>query len=288
MACIVLTPTISGGVPFVLQIPDENDGVIEFIGKKLKLEIVAEYDDGYLIVATDDLDLQHVIDLADGFVSGAHGSGQMARILDIEDSPTSNTRICRILDEDLLAQWPFNADKEMILDVSIEVAAFAPPPKPRGITSKTSPEKIAAKQNQYASDLKKFEEKWEEARMTREFEIINLVTHYEGEVLDISEDGTVKYSDSFSSRIRMSGEGFVDLIKNFPSIFEATLPENVSQPFAGGVAGEPDEDENAGRNADNQIVDDVGAETSTEPGGTRLEGSRTGWRRRCSGRRWQI
>ncbi len=234
-------PTISGGVPFILQIPDENDGVIEFIGKTLKLEIVAEYDDGYLIVATEDVDLQHVIDLADGFVSGAHGSGQMARILDIEGGSTSQVRINRILDEDLFSQWPFASDREMILDVSIEVAAFDPPPKPRGITNRTSPEKIEAKQKQYADELKRFAEKWDDARISRESEIIDLVSHYGGEVLDISEDGTVDYSDSFSCRIRMNGEGFVDLIKNFPSIFEAILPEDVSQPFAGGAAVDPDE-----------------------------------------------
>ncbi len=150
-------------------------------------------------------------------------------------------RINRILDEDLLSQWPFAADREMILDVSIEVAAFDPPPKPRGITNRTSPEKIEAKQKQYADEMSKFAEKWDDARMSRESEIIDLVSHYRGEVLDISEDGTVDYSDSFSCRIRMNGEGFVDLIKNFPSIFEAILPEDVSQPFAGGAAVDPDE-----------------------------------------------
>lgn len=229
-------PTISGGVPFVLQIPDENDGVIEFIGKALKLEIVAEYDDGYLIVATEDLDLQHVIDLANAFVSGAHGSGQMARILDIEGNSSSHTRISRILDEELLKVWPFAAHHEMILDISIEVAAFDPPPKPRGITKKTSPEKIAAKQKLYDEEIGKFAEKWDDLRMSREAEVIALVIHYGGEILDISEDGTVEFSDSFSCRIRMRGEGFVDLIKNFPSIFEANLPDDVSQPISGGDA----------------------------------------------------
>lgn len=34
-------PEISGGVPFVLQTPDEDGTMIDFIGKKLGLEIVA-------------------------------------------------------------------------------------------------------------------------------------------------------------------------------------------------------------------------------------------------------
>jgi subtilisin family serine protease len=229
-------PMISGGVPFVLQIPDENDGVIEFIGKTLKLEIVAEYDDGYLIVATEDLDLQHVVDLANDFASSAYGSGQMARILDIDGNSSSHTRISRILDEELLKDWPFAADIEMILDISIEVAAFDPPPKPRGITKKTSPDIIAAKQKLYDEEIGKFAEKWDDLRMSREDEVIALVNHYGGEILDISEDGAVEYSDSFSCRIRMRGEGFVDLIKNFPSIFEANPPDDVSQPISGGDA----------------------------------------------------
>lgn len=229
-------PTISGGVPFILQIPDEDDGVIEFIGKTLKLEIVAEYDDGFLIVATEDLDLQHVLDLANGFATGAHGSGQMARILDIESNSCSHARISRILDEELLKAWPFAAHTEMILDISIEVAAFDPPSKPRGITKRTSPEKIAAKQKLYDSEISRFAEKWDDLRMSREAEIIAIVNYYGGEILDISEDGTVEYSDSFSCRIRMRGEGFVDLIMVFPSIFEANLPDDVSQPFTGGEA----------------------------------------------------
>jgi hypothetical protein len=100
-------PQITGGVPFMLQIPDEDGIVMDFVAKKLNLEIVAEYDDGYLIVSTKDFELQHVLDLADGFASEIHGSGQMAKILDIETDRASTNRIQRILGEELYDQWRF-------------------------------------------------------------------------------------------------------------------------------------------------------------------------------------
>lgn len=75
---------IKGGVPFVVQIPDENDGVIEFLAEKLGLEIVAEYDEGFLIVSSDDLDLQKLVTYANDFSAAKHGATGMASILDID------------------------------------------------------------------------------------------------------------------------------------------------------------------------------------------------------------
>ncbi|MFC1763917.1 hypothetical protein ACFL6U_17810 [Planctomycetota bacterium] len=145
-------PAIKGGVPFMLQIPDEEDGVIEFLAEKLGLEVVAEYADGYLIVATQDLDLSHVIKTAGDFSGRVRGSGQMAHILDVDEDPLSDNRIHRLLDDRLLEQWPFPDDQEYLLDVSIESAAFGLPKKPR-ITKRTKPSVKAKKEAAYAETL---------------------------------------------------------------------------------------------------------------------------------------
>ena len=50
----------------------------------------------------------------------------------------------------------------------------------------------------------------------------------------------VKFSDSFSVRIRMSGRGFKDLIQNHPHVFEVSLPDDVFLPNVLGTAAEPD------------------------------------------------
>ena len=90
-------PTISGGTPFLLQIPDEDDDILEFLSEKLGIEVVAEYDDGYLIVTSEDLNLALVTEAARAFADAAHGTGSMARILDVEDNPLSEARLRRIL-----------------------------------------------------------------------------------------------------------------------------------------------------------------------------------------------
>ncbi|MEO5716217.1 MAG: S8 family peptidase [Luteolibacter sp.] len=231
-------PTISGGVPFVLQIPDQDDCIIDFIARKLNLEIVAEYEDGFLIVSTQDLDLQHVLDLADGFAQKAHGSGNMASILDVDGDHTSVNRIQRILGDDLMAHWPFPADQALTLDVSIEVASFNPPSKPLGISSRTHPEVKARKLAEHEAALNAFYQDWDDKRIQRESEIERLVAHYGGEILQITEDAAVEFPDSFAMRIRMSGKGFFDFITNFPSLFEVTVPDEFNLPVSAEPNGE--------------------------------------------------
>lgn len=228
-------PVISGGVPFVLQIPDQDDRIMDFVARKLKLEIVAEYDDGFLIVSTEDLDLQHVLDLADDFAWEEHGSGGMASILDVDGDHTSVNRIQRILSDDLMAQWPFPAEQGLILDVSIEVASFDPPGKPRGITKRTNEEIKARKLAEHAEQLNTFQQAWDEKRMQREADVERLVSHYGGEILQITDDPGVELPDSFAMRIHMSGEGFVDFIANFPNLFEVCVPDEFSMPVAAGI-----------------------------------------------------
>ena len=163
-------PKIAGGVSFVLQVPDEEDGTIEFLAEKLGLEVVAEYPDGFLIVATEDLDLQNVLNLADDFAKSVHGSGGLANILQIDEDPLSSTRIERILDADLLQRWPFPDADVLVLDVSIEVAAFGEPTKPR-LGPKPKRETVAQKGEEYAAERAKYLIEWDERRIQRENEL---------------------------------------------------------------------------------------------------------------------
>ncbi len=221
-------PTIEGGVPFVLRIPNEDDGTLEFLAEKLGIEIVAEYADGFLIVATEDLDLQRLVDLANDFATSVRGSGGMASIIDIDEDPHSVNRITRILDEQLLQKWPFPDDVIFVLDVSIEVAPFGLPAKPR-MSTRTKPEVKDEKLADHAAAMSHYHEQWDEKRMTREGEIEKFVNHYGGEILSITDDShIVEFSDSFSARIRMSGKGFKDLLQNYPSLFEALLPDHIA------------------------------------------------------------
>lgn len=223
-------PLIKGGVPFMLQIPDEDDGTIEFISENLGLEVVAEYEDGYLIVATQDLELSIINKLAADFANKAHGSGNMAKILEVDENPLSENRIKRLLDEHLVKKWPFEDSEIFILDVSIESATFGLPTKPR-VSPRTKPQVKLQKENEYSKKLELFHKKWEDTRLDREGEIFSFVNHYGGEVCRITDNShIVEFPDSFSVRIKMSGKGFKDFIYNYPSLFEVSLPEDIQQP----------------------------------------------------------
>ncbi len=232
---------IKGGVPFLIQIPEDDDGAIEFVAEKLGLEVVAEYDEGFLIVASEDIDLQKVIQLVNEFAQSKRGSGSMAKILDVVDDPASPLRLNRILDERLLPKWPFPDDEEFILDVSIEVAAFGAPSKPR-ISSRTKPETKEKKQVKYDADKARFHQDWDERRLSRENEIERFVQSYQGEICRIVDDShVVEFPDSFSARLRMKGKGFKDLIMNYPNLFEVVLPDDVFQPAGNDVASKSDD-----------------------------------------------
>jgi len=226
-------PPISGGTPFLLQIPQEDESTMEYLAEKLGLEIVAEYDSGYLIVATQDLDVSTVLEAANGFAQGRHGTGALARILEIDEDPSSEGRLRRILGEELWPLWPFADDADLTFDVSIESAVFGAPPKPR-ITSRTRPEVKERKQREYDEALRRHQVKWDDKRIQREDEIEIFVDHYGGEIVTMfDESHVVDFPDSFSARIKMSGLGFKDLIINYPNIFEIVIPDEVEEPVSG-------------------------------------------------------
>jgi len=124
------------------------------------------------------------------------------------------------------------------LDVSIEVAAFGRPAKPR-ITRRSRPETKAQKEAEYAEKKVRYLQSWEEKRIQRETEIEAFIGHYRGEICNITDNShVVEFPDSFSARIRMNGKGFKDLIQNYPNLFEVTVPDEIEQPVGEGLQGE--------------------------------------------------
>jgi len=236
-------PEVSGGDAFLLQIPEKDDGVLEWLSQTLDLEFVAEYDDGYVIMATDDVDLQSVQERINNFIRSEHGGGKMASILEVYPDAADPRRIERVLDEGLIAHWPFEAAENYILDFSIEVAPHKKPTgKPRQ-NPRWKPETNRKKREEHAQEVARYWRSYDEIRMDRELELEEFVEHYQGEIQGDFEEGKVDFPDSFSLRIQMSGRGFNDLIKNYPSVFEVTVPDDVEQPFESPINRDPDSDD---------------------------------------------
>ncbi len=240
-------PDIPGGAPFVLHVDDPEEGILLFLSEKLGIEVIAEEEEGFILVATDDIEAARFHQIIAEFVDRKHGSGQAANVLDVVPENDSEQRLGRILTEDLQALWPLADNDNYVMDVSI-----------KSPTADKFPTLRRQRKNETAADFEQRRAGWtasvqrlivavDEERIARETSIEQFVAAYNGEFLTGFIDAEKEHSqfaelsDSFSTRIRMSGAGFKDLILNFPYIFEAALPEEFNGPRPAAVAPGPDE-----------------------------------------------
>ncbi len=227
-------PAIPGGMPFLVQVTDSS--VLEFLAKKLGIEVVAEYSDGFVIVATQDVNLAEFQAIVREFEQSAHGSGLAASVLAVFDDGSSEERVRRILTESLHPQWPLPDGQIYILEVSVQTAGLvgsfgSKPVEPR---KNEQPEQFAARLHAWEQERDRTMAAWEEVRMQREAALESLVRAYQGEFLTGFIDSIpaeaehfAAFPDSFSARIRMSGKGFKDLVQNFPNLFEVAEPDEL-------------------------------------------------------------
>ena len=64
--CVLNLPTIAGGVPFLLEIEPTTD--VEFL-RGLGFEVVCDLDEGFIVVSSEQTDLEDFLQKVDGFVS---------------------------------------------------------------------------------------------------------------------------------------------------------------------------------------------------------------------------
>ena len=230
-------PPIPGGIPFLLRIPERAEELLYRLEKDFGVTIVAQFEEGFLMVASDDIALATFQQLATDFEHEVHGATAMASILDVYDDGRSNDRLNKILSPELLAIWPLVDTNTYVLDVSIQTAGLGTevsnPPKQR---KKETAEDFEQRKEAWGAEWRAVEVKWDETQIETEEQLSGFLRPYGGQVIDqvggqpTVEGGVVKLPDSFSARIRMSGKGFTDLIKNYSRVFEASLPEDIEQP----------------------------------------------------------
>src|SRR5437899_6854766 len=111
-------PPIEGGVPFMLEVAEGDEGLLDFLEARLGLEVVAEYPDGFLMVSAADLVMPEFQEMLKAFQAGKHGATRAAAVFEIHDEADAEVRLTRMLGEDLFALWPLPDDKEFVLEVS--------------------------------------------------------------------------------------------------------------------------------------------------------------------------
>lgn len=227
-------PIIPSGIPILLQVDPNLD--LDVLREKFSFEIVAEQEEGYVIVASQDIEAQAFTAMLDGFAVAVHGSATIASIYRLFDDPTQLDRLGRILSERLMADWNAIADDQIfIVDLGIACAGVEeiPPFPVRG--KRDNDASWAAKELAWSQARNRAYDAWEALKIEREDQIETFRNFYQAEILhniDGAPFDAGVLPDSFTLRLRIVGRGLKDFVLNYPYIFEVVEPEDIVLPQA--------------------------------------------------------
>lgn len=212
-------PPIPNAVPLFLQI-DPGD----FDPDRLRvfgIEVIAEEENGFIIGASSDIDLNSLLEKIEKFIKQEGKSKDTAaKLWDIIQG--DQWRIDQILSESLKEKWDkIEEETEYILNIGI--ACYIRIPDYPSRKSEEAEEKYLERINKWEMKQNELKEAREDLIFDRGMEVAKFVEGYNGEVLSSFIDLT----DSFCCQIKLSGRGIKDLVFNYPYLFEVEEAEPV-------------------------------------------------------------
>lgn len=231
-------PPLPNRMPLLLQIDPNLD--LTFLRDKVSFEIVAEQADGYVIVATEDIDLAAFRRLVSEFATSTYGSANVARIFQLTGPEDQDARLRRILSESLYQAWPTLEDqKTYTVDVGIECQGnIEIEDRPERGPRETDPA-WAHRQAAWSHARDAAYMAWDELQTQRETEVRTFLAHpsYEGKIISsTSPNPDTRFPDHFTVRIEIKGIGLRDFVLNYSTIFEVAEPDEVANPTQPEVA----------------------------------------------------
>ncbi len=224
-------PTAPAGMPLLLQVDPNLD--LDILRDKFDFEIISEQEDGYVIVASEDLDLSRFLAMVNDFVTDTRGSATIASIHRLFDDP-SEERLKRILSDALYKAWPTIQDEQnYICDVGVGGLGVKEIPKypKRGKRDKDSD--WARKEADWSRARADAYKAWDDVKRQREAEITDFVAFYNGRIINIIDNqavDAVMLPDSFTVRIELVGKGLRDLVLTYTYLFEVVEPDDIELP----------------------------------------------------------
>jgi hypothetical protein len=226
-------PEVPPGIPFLLKIdPTELD--LDFLYTMFNLEVVSEQEDGYVLVASGDFELEKFFDSLEKFVGNVSGGGGASKIYALHED--TDSRLQRILSEQLYQNWPnINDNNVYIVEIGIECLGTNrltdPPEKKDSETEDSYQQKLS----RWKSKADNVYQQLDQLRIERESSLQRFVEGYDGKFLTSFIDGETSQisnlPDSFTTKISISGKGLKDLVQNYAFVFEVTEPDDISDHY---------------------------------------------------------
>jgi hypothetical protein len=230
-------PAIPADKGFLLKLPEGVD--VDQLIKALGVELVAETEEGLMLVSSVSLEFAKLEEVLKAFETGAGSVVAGSSLLDIYEQPDDERRLRNILAPEVFALWPLADATTYIFDLGIQTAASTREVNwPRVRQKKTEPEAefLQRRERERSEAWVAADTEWQEKAEARVNELNEFIQHYGGEIISgmISdqahqEEVGMVFPDSVQVRVRMNGAGFRDVILNFAHLFDVMLPPELQQ-----------------------------------------------------------
>lgn len=225
-------PDIPTGVPILLQVDPGLD--LDALREKFAFEIVAEQEEGYVIVASEDIQIAPFRAMLQGFAVTMHGSATIAHVHKLFDDPNQTDRLGRILSEHLMNVWGNIDDVQLyIVDIGIACAGTQEIPSRPKRGKRATDAEWAAKEFSWSEARASAYNEWDDIKIEREAAIQTFSDFYGAEILHLIDGVDFEAGvlpDSFTIRLKISGKGLRDFVLNYPYVFEVVEPEDIALP----------------------------------------------------------
>lgn len=251
---------LPAGMPLLLKTEPDID--LDFLRNTFSFEVIAESEEGFVLVASEDIDLAKFIAQATAFATEVRGSAPAAKVYElIEDGDDRAGRLKRILSQRLFDRWgQFDDDQLLTVDLSVACTGTTAVPEFRerrladtddefaermaryqlklanpvpGVTPRVPRRRTEESLDAYATwlagyrhDLNAWWAEFDELMMKREGELTTWVESYDGVIVEQTNEP--EFPDSFLIRASLPFKGLKDIVYNHPHLFEATEPEDIS------------------------------------------------------------
>jgi hypothetical protein len=236
-------PVIPAGIPILIQVDPSLE--LDTLRDRFAFEIVAEQEEGYVIVASEDIEMAPFVAMVNAFAVQVRGSATVAQVHRLFDDPNQTDRLRRILSDRLQADWATIADNmTFIVDIGISCTGTREIPSLPKRGKRDSDAAWAKKEREWSQSRIDAYNGWDEIKRTREDELTRFAEFYNAEILHLIDGAPFDAAilpDSFTVRLKIVGRGLKDLVLNYAYIFEVVEPEDIVLPQRAAAGGLPPE-----------------------------------------------